>query len=335
MNLVASAKSGNLGKSDKSDNSTNTANPLGIAPPPRVAAIHDISGAGKCSLTVALPVLSAMGAEVCVMPTAYLSAHTGIPGFTYRDMTEDMPGTAEHWAALGLRFDAIYTGFASSAAQLRMISGAVDLLRNPSTLALVDPVMGDHGALYKTYTQDMVTAMRRLCAKANVITPNLTEAALLLDQEYDPSARTAEALKPTLRALADLGPGKVVITGVTFDNGTLGAAAYDAARDEDMIVGAPAVEGVWYGTGDLFASVLLGGLLAGATLNAAIVQAVGAAHEAIERTRSHGTDPRLGVHFEADLALHAQFAMQWRVNAYQKAIADRRSMFRLIRPGES
>ncbi|MDR1263772.1 MAG: pyridoxamine kinase [Oscillospiraceae bacterium] len=291
------------------ENSTNSSPTI----PPHIAAIHDLSGAGKCSLTIALPTLSAMGCEVCALPTAILSTHTGnIPGFTYRDLTEDLPRTAAHWASLGLRFDAIYTGFAASAQQLAAISDAVDMLRGSDTLVLVDPVMGDHGVLYKTYTADMVSAMRRLCAKADIITPNLTEAAMLLNQPYSAEVRTERALSETLESLLSLGPKCALITGIGFDDGQLGVAVSDRSGSGDLFVKRPAIPGVWYGTGDLFASVFLGAMLAGAPVGESAALAVDTTCSAIERTRRNGTDPRFGVHFEPELGNLYQFAAVWR-----------------------
>ncbi|MDR0396815.1 MAG: pyridoxamine kinase [Oscillospiraceae bacterium] len=276
--------------------------------PPRVAAIHDLSGAGKCSLTVALPVLSAMGCEVCAMPTALLSTHTGgIPGFTYRDLTDDLPRFAEHWAALGLTFDAIYTGFAASSEQLTAIGGALETLRGSKTLVLVDPVMGDQGALYKTYTPAMVGATRTLCAQADIITPNLTEAALLLGIPYGAIPREREPLRGILDALLKLGPTYAIITGITFSDGSIGALGSDGTW-----IAHPAVPGVWHGTGDLFASILLGAIMSGAPFSEAAALADDATRSAIQRTYRNGTDPRFGVHFEAELGRLCQFAEKQR-----------------------
>ncbi|GHU68450.1 pyridoxal kinase [Clostridia bacterium] len=285
------------------------------SPPPRIAAIHDLSGAGKCSLSIALPVLSAMGCEVCAMPTALLSTHTGnIQGFTYRDLTDDLPRIAEHWASLGLRFDAIYTGFAASTKQLAAISEAVDMLRGPDTLVLVDPVMGDHGVLYKTYTAGMIDAMRQLCVKADIITPNLTEAAMLLGIEYSEALHSEQSLSIIMNDLLTIGPKRVVVTGVEFADGQLGAAVSgqaniipaemsDHSKDGVPIsfIKRPAIPGIWYGTGDLFASVLLGAVISGMAFADAAVMAVETTHSSIERTLRNGTDPRFGVHFEAEL----------------------------------
>ena len=268
----------------------------------RVAAIHDLSGLGKCSLTVALPVLSAMGTEVCALPTAVLSTHTGnIAGFTYRDLTEDLPYIAAHWASLGVRFDAIYTGFASSAEQLGAIRDAIPTLSSPGTLVLVDPVMGDGGELYKTYTPAMVEATRALCRSADIITPNRTEAALLTETQWQPGPLTAQDARDLCLRLSALGPRRVALTGVESNEGCVGAAAWDAEVGEFVIHTAPIVPGIWHGTGDLFASVTLGAMLRGDSLPDAVRLAVKFTHDCIARTRRNGTDPRFGVAFECAL----------------------------------
>jgi pyridoxine kinase len=249
-----------------------------------------------------------MGCEACAMPTALLSTHTGgIPGFTYRDLTDDLPLIASHWASLGLTFDAIYTGFAASASQLSAIGEAVELLRAPTTLVLVDPVMGDLGKLYKTYTPDMVESMRSLCAKSDIITPNLTEAALLLGLPYESLPHSERPLRETLRQLTALGPHCAVITGIPFDDDQIGAISSDGG-----IITHTAVPGVWHGTGDLFASVTLGAMMAGASFGESVTLAGETTYSAINRTYRNGTDPRFGVHFEAELGKLCQFAAKRR-----------------------
>ena len=153
---------------------------------PRVAAIHDMSGFGRCSLTVAIPILSAMGVQCCSLPSAFLSTHTGgFEGFTFLDMTDEMPKVADHWASLGLTFQAIYSGFLGSARQIGIVEDFIRRFRRPDTVVVIDPVMGDYGRVYQTYTAAMCDGMARLAELADVITPNLTEAALLLGQPYD------------------------------------------------------------------------------------------------------------------------------------------------------
>ena len=163
-------------------------------PTPRVAAIHDLSGFGRCSLTVAIPVLSAMGVQCCPLPTAVLSTHTGgFEGYTFRDLTEEMAAAAAHWKALDLRFDAVYSGFLGSERQIGLVRQFLRDFRRPGTLAVVDPVMGDFGRVYETYTPAMCRRMADLTAEADVITPNLTEAALLLGVPYESLPRDEAA----------------------------------------------------------------------------------------------------------------------------------------------
>ena len=148
---------------------------------PRVAAIHDMSGFGRCSLTVAIPVLSAMGLQCCPLPTAFLSTHTGgFEGFSFLDMTDEMPKVAAHWKTLDLDFQCIYSGFLGSERQIRIVSEFIREFRKPDTVVVVDPVMGDHGQVYQTYTPAMCEGMVHLAEQVDVIVPNLTEAALLL-----------------------------------------------------------------------------------------------------------------------------------------------------------
>lgn len=157
----------------------------------RVAAIHDLSGFGKCSLTVALPILSAAGIEACAMPTAILSTHTGgISGYTYHDLTSDMRAFMQHWKSLDIQFDATYSGFLGSFEQLDLVKEFFELFRSKNNLILVDPVMADNGELYRIFQPEFAVGMRSLCKKADIIVPNLTEAALLLEESYHPGPYT-------------------------------------------------------------------------------------------------------------------------------------------------
>lgn len=269
----------------------------------RVAAIHDISCFGKCSLTVALPVISAMGAEVSVIPTAVLSTHTGgFSGYTFRDLTDDILPVACHWKGLGLHFDAIYTGYLGSFRQIDIVLEAIDALKGEGTLVSVDPVMADNGRLYANFPEDFPAGMRRLCAKADLIVPNLTEAALLLDEPYREGHMEWQEIEELMRRLSALGPRRVVLTGVSFDGDGLGAAYYDADAGMSGAHLAPRVEGYYHGTGDLFASVLVGALMAGRSLLDAVRLSVDFTAASIRRTAEAGTDRRFGVNFEAGLA---------------------------------
>lgn len=270
----------------------------------RIAAIHDISGFGKCSLTVALPIISAAGIEVSVIPTAVLSTHTGgFTGFTYRDLTEDILPITDHWCSLGLKFDALYTGFLGSFEQLGIMGQVFDRLRTEDNLILVDPVMADNGALYKVFPDNFPDGMRKLCAKADIIVPNLTEAALLTGQVYKEGPYTRDYIEDTLKKLAALGPRRIVLTGVYFSDSELGAASYDSYTGEVDYALSPRIEGFYHGTGDVFASVLLSAVLRGFSLAESAQIAADFTARSIERTRLAGTDVRFGVNFEEGLPM--------------------------------
>ncbi|MDR0433546.1 MAG: pyridoxamine kinase [Gracilibacteraceae bacterium] len=271
----------------------------------RALAIHDISCFGRCSLTVALPILSAAGIETAVVPTAVLSTHTGgFTGFTYRDLTEDIKPIIKHWRDLGLGFDAVYTGFLGSFAQIDIVAEVFDLWRREGALIVVDPVMADDGKLYSIFPADFPNGMRKLCASADVITPNLTEAALLLDIPYNPGPFTRDEIELTLRRLSELGPRRVVLTGVTRAEGPdmLGAASYDAQTGEVSFSGLRRLEPMYHGTGDIFASVLTAALMHGKSLALATEAAVRFTVESLKRSKLAGTDNRFGVNFEEGLA---------------------------------
>jgi pyridoxine kinase len=265
----------------------------------RIAAIHDISGFGKCSLTVALPVLSAAGIETAVLPTAVLSTHTGgFTDFTYRDLTEDIAPITTHWQSLGLQFDAIYTGFLGSFEQLELVGRFFDTFRTPRTTILVDPVMADNGALYKIFPPAFAEGMRTLCGKADIIVPNLTEAALLTGQPYSDGPYNEKYIEDLLKKLSAIGPKKIVLTGVFFDNETLGAATYDAATGRTAYAFESRIPGYYHGTGDVFGSALLAALMNDFRPEEATAIAVRFTTAAIRRTAAAGTDIRFGVNFE-------------------------------------
>ena len=265
----------------------------------RVAAIHDLSGFGKCSLTVALPILSAAGIETSALPTAILSTHTGgISGYTYHDLTEDMRPVMKHWKSLDIKFDAIYTGFLGSFEQLDIVKEFFDAFRQEDNLILVDPVMGDNGELYTVFTREFAIGMRMLCQKADIIVPNLTEAALLLDEPFHPGPYTHAYIESLLRKLGALGPQKVVLTGVYFKEDELGAATYDRMTDTIDYVFTQKIPGYYHGTGDVFASALLSALLNDFSLIDAAAIAVHFTTDSIRRTYKAKTDYRFGVNFE-------------------------------------
>lgn len=265
-------------------------------PAPRIAAIHDLSCFGRCSLTIALPVLSAMGCQCCPLPTALLSAHTGISGFTFLDTTDEMRRISAHWSQLSLHFQAIYTGFLSSAPQINLVEDFLRRFHAPDTLLVMDPVMGDHGTPYKTCTPALRQGLRELVAQADVITPNLTEAAILLDIPYHES-QTADASE-LVRALSLQGQRSVVLTGYAAAPGQVGALCYDRDTRQVEAVQTARVPQDFPGTGDLFASVLTGALTRGAPLLQAARTAVDFVGSCVARSVAEGAGEAEGVDFE-------------------------------------
>ena len=265
----------------------------------RVLAIHDISCIGRCSLTVALPVISAAGAECTVIPTAVLSTHTGgFTGYTYRDLTDDIVPIVDHWMTLGLRFDAVYTGFLGSLEQIDIVSDTIDRLSSEDTIVIVDPVMADFGKLYPVFGKDFPAAMRRLCSKADVIMPNITEATLMLGEEYREGPYTMEYIEGLIDRLAGIGAGKIVLTGVYFDEHKLGSATFDSETGERSLYLSDRFPGYYHGTGDVFGSAVVAALIIGRTLSEANRIAVDYTVGSIKRTFDRGSDVRFGVDFE-------------------------------------
>ena len=229
----------------------------------RVAAVHDISGYGKSSLTAVMPVLSACGIEVCPLPTAVLSNITGFfETYSYVDLTDTIPDYLAHWESLGLHFDSIYTGFLGSIRQIDMMKDMMNRFSSP--LVLVDPVFGDDGKLFPGFHQDFVEKMKELVTCAHLITPNLTEAAGLLGRSMPETLREADA-KEWLASLTDMGPSMAVITGIPGGD-MVHTALYDRNSDTFTYLSHPHSPGRFPGTGDIFAAVLLGSLLSGIPL---------------------------------------------------------------------
>ena len=263
---------------------------------PRIAAIHDLSCFGRCSLTIALPVLSAMGCQCCPLPTALLSAHTGFSGNTFLDLTVEMGRIADHWAAMDLQFDAIYSGFLGSADQVDTVARFFDTFKKSDTAVIVDPVMGDHGTAYRTCTPELCRGMRVLAENSDVITPNLTEAALLLDRPYEEIQRT-DAYE-VVRRLSVGGRRSVVLTGYSSEPGQTGTLCFDRDSGESKAVQTPREPQDFSGTGDLFASVLAGGVARGVPLFQAAQAAADFVRDCIARTLAEGLTEQDGVDFE-------------------------------------
>jgi pyridoxine kinase len=274
------------------------------SPVPRIAAIHDLSGFGRASLTVIIPILSTLGIQVCPLPTAVLSTHTG--GFDdYRiiDLSDHMRGVIEHWRDLELRFDAIYSGFLGSAAQIEIVSGFIDTFSRADQLVLVDPVMGDDGKPYGPLRPELIRSMRRIVEKAQVITPNFTEVCFLLDRDYDRHIGPAE-LKDWLVRLSDFGPSTVIITSVPLNRSehTSAVVAYNREDGRFWKVDCTFVPAYYPGTGDAFASVILGSLLQGDSLPIALDRSVQFVTLAIKASFGYDLPCREGVLLERVLS---------------------------------
>lgn len=264
-------------------------------PTPRVAAIHDLSCFGRCSLTIALPVLSAMGCQCCPLPTALLSAHTGFTGGSFLDLTEEMQRIADHWARIDIHFDGIYSGFLGSAAQIGTVRQFIGRFRGTG-LVVIDPVLGDHGQAYRTCTPELCNGMRRLAESADIITPNLTEASLLLEQSYE----TIQAIDPAeiVRRLSLEGRRSVVLTGYSTGDGQTGALCFDRADGSIQAVQVQRVPRDFSGTGDLFTSVLTGAMVKGVPLIQAARTAADFVQSCAARTLAAGNTDGEGVDFE-------------------------------------
>ena len=266
--------------------------------PPRVAAIHDLSGFGRCSLAVILPTLSAMKVQVCPIVTAVLSTHTGGLGeVVFRDLTADLRPTLAHYQRLGIEFECVYSGFLGS---LEQIDHCLEYYAAyPDALAVVDPVMGDHGKPYRTYTPEMCRRMGELAAVADLITPNLTEACILLGEPYHPMPLTRAQAKSMLARLSEKGPQKIVITGVSLAEGNMANIGYDQEHNYYWCVPCDYVPVSYPGTGDIFAAVLTASFLIGDSLPIAMSRASRFVEIAIKTTFSYGGDTRFGVMLES------------------------------------
>ncbi|MBR6101232.1 MAG: pyridoxamine kinase [Ruminococcus sp.] len=264
--------------------------------PKRVAAIHDISGLGRCSLTVIIPVLSAMGIQVCPVPTAVLSAHTGYGEFVMRDLTDFIPSALDHYKRMGSEFDCVYSGFLASSEQIDHCLAFFESY--PKALKVVDPVMGDNGKSYPTYTPELCGRMSELAAVADIITPNLTEAAILLGEPFPDGTLESHEMRSWLVRLSQLGPRIVVITSVPMRAGGICTVGYDKQKNSFWKIVNEYVPISYSGSGDMFTSILIGGILGGDSLPIAMNRATVFTQSAIKNTYSYGTPWTDGIMFE-------------------------------------
>ena len=227
----------------------------------RILTIQDISCVGQCSLTVALPILSACGLETAILPSAVLSTHTaGFSGFTFRDLADDMPSILDHWKKENIQFEAVYTGYLGSKEQVDYVLDIFAGTKTDSARLIVDPAMADNGSLYSIFDMDYVNAMKRLCEKADYLLPNITEACFLTGMEYKTEYDRAY-IDEMLDKLVALGTKNVILTGVSYQEGTSGVVVYE--NGEYQYYDHPFLPNSCHGTGDIYASAFVGALMRG------------------------------------------------------------------------
>lgn len=266
----------------------------------RVLAINDISCVGKCSLTVALPVISACGVTCDILPTALLSTHTGgFTGYTFRDLSEDIPAILAHWKSLGLKYDYIVSGYLGSIDQIDMVRSVKDDFLKEGGTMIVDPVMGDNGKMYAHFDDKFVQEMKGLCRCADVIVPNLTEACLLADMDYG-DVCAAENYREVLDKLKKLCP-RPSVTGcdVADGKGTRSAVFYTDGNGKDKVYSTEKIGGAFHGAGDVYASALVGCLARGVREDDAVKLAADFTKNSIAQTKKDGTEARYGLNSES------------------------------------
>ncbi|MDE5583539.1 MAG: pyridoxamine kinase [Ruminococcus sp.] len=264
----------------------------------KIVTIQDISCFGKCSLTVALPIISAMGIETAVIPTAVLSTHTGgFAGYTFRDLTDDIPNIANHWQNLGIKFNALYTGYLGSEKQVKIVSDFFDNFRTNENFTIVDPVLGDNGRFYDGFNENFAEKMAKLCGKADYIIPNMTEASFLLKIPYTESYDRAY-IEEILRKLAGIGCKVPMLTGVRFDDSQQGAVAYNSEENKFYCSFGDNIARSVHGTGDIFASVFTGAVALGKSLQQALDIAVNFTVDCIKATQNYVDEMWYGSCFE-------------------------------------
>ena len=263
----------------------------------RLVTIQDISCIGKCSLTVALPIISAMGIETAIIPTAVLSTHTAFKRFTFRDLSKDIPEIAKHWKEEKFGFDAIYTGYLGSIDQINMLKKFFKEYKTKNNFIFVDPAMADNGKLYVGFDKKFALEMKKLCDNADIIVPNLTEASYMLDREYKENY-TEEETKGILIELTKNGAGKAVLTGVSFNDNELGVMSYDKETNKFFSYFRERIPAKYHGTGDIFASTLVGAIVNGNTLDESLKIAVDYVWETINDTYITKKEDAYGVNFE-------------------------------------
>lgn len=265
-----------------------------------ILTIQDISCFGKCSLTIALPIISAMGVETVILPTAVLSTHTMFKNFTVKDLTDQLIPITDHWKSEGIRFDAIYTGYLGSAEEIEIAKRIFDEFGGDDTMIFIDPVMADNGKLYPAFDMEYAKLNAGLCGKADIIVPNLTEACFMTDTEYREDYDRAY-IDELIEKLAALGAKKVILTGIAFSEGKTGVYGLDTVTGEKIVYENNRIDAAYHGTGDLFSSVSVGALVQGVSLTDAFKLAADYTARTIEETVKNPDKPWYGVDFETTI----------------------------------
>ncbi len=263
----------------------------------RIVTVQDISCVGKCSLTVALPIISAMGIETAILPTAVLSTHTMFKNFTCKDLTDQIQPITEHWKQEEVKFAAVYTGYLGSFEQIDLMKKMFDDFKAEDTILFVDPAMADNGKLYPAFDEAFAKHMATLCAKADIIVPNVTEASYMTGMEYKESYDEAY-IKEMLGKLAELGAKISVLTGVSFKEGKTGVMGYDRIKDEYFYYEQDKLPISYHGTGDIFSSTCIGAMMNGLDWKEAMQVAADYTAECIRITGEDADKPWYGVNFE-------------------------------------
>jgi pyridoxine kinase len=269
----------------------------------RVITIQDISCVGQCSLTVALPIISACGIETVILPSAVLSTHTGgFTGYTFRDLTEDIPGIMDHWVKSEQKFDCLYTGYLGSVTQIDYVGQLMEKVLVPGALKIVDPAMADNGNLYYGFDQNFVENMAKLCGKADIVLPNITEAAFMTGKEYRADNQDEAYVKDLLFGLKELGAKKVILKGISYKADEIGVVVFDSATEEMQYYFTEKVPKSSHGTGDCYASAFVGAVMQGKSDYDAAALAADFVVESIKKTIDDD-DHWYGVKFEQALPM--------------------------------
>ena len=271
----------------------------------RILTVQDISCVGKCSLTVALPIISAAGVEAGILPTAVLSTHTMFKKFTFKDLTDEITPISEAWQELGIDFDAIYTGYLGSFEQIALVDKLFSDFKKDTGFIMIDPVMADNGKLYPGFTEEFAAKMAKLSSKADLVVPNLTEASFMLGIPYNPNY-DEEYIRSVLKKLTGLGAKRAALTGISFEEDKIGVYYYDSTTDSYFSYFNEKLPTSYHGTGDIYASSALGAIMSGISIENSLSVAVDYTLECMKETAKDENRRFYGVNFESALPFYIE-----------------------------